>query len=1112
MLSFILGSAGAGKSARIFDDIANCVGVGENDKNCGQVYFIAPEQYSFESDRQLYAKLGAQGFNAVKSTSFTRIANEIFTAHGNLAGDYAQDSTKLLIMSLALTEVSGELRLYSRQLNNYRFCQTMLDAVTELKTAGVKVDDLSGKLKSFKGTLFHKAQELSLIYSTYNTILERSYKDSLDDITRAAMLAQETGYFQGAHIFIDEFKSFTGSELILLRTIISQAKQVTVSLCTEHVNVSGISLFSTVNQTYHKLRQIARDCETKIAPDTMLTELKRYKSTAIEHINSNIFRPRREAISDKSGDVVVCEASDVYKEAEYVAASIRKLVMEGYKYNEIAVIGRSLDSYKAALESSFDRYEIPYFLDNRDSVADKSIMLLVTSAFEAATWNTEAILRYIKTGLTGLDLKLVSELENFCFTWGVKGKDWLSDFTVKVDGIDKINTARRTIIEPLSRFRSATESATGAEITRALYKLLEDIDAPESVGLQCTHFADVGQLELSHELRQLWDILVDILESIHRILGETSMTRSKYLELIRLVIAQTTFASAPKTLDEVTVGSADRIRIAAPKAVFLIGVNEGVMPFNVRTGGIFSDKERNELAGQGIKLGENSIDRLNEERFIAYKAASTPSERLFVSYSLADNTYNAQLPSYMVDQICQMLDISPIKARDIEYTFYSTTSQAAFYSLAGKFREDNSKRASLIEALQDQPNIAQKITSLYHALNSHNHRIEDTDVATALFGNKMQLSATRVDDFHKCRFLYFCKAGLRLKPLRKMELSPLERGNVIHYCLSELMREHSEDFIKLTEDELMAITEKLLNEYLTQNMQGEFAKDAKFFLMYRRLCIVVVDIFQRLQVEFAQSKFVPCDFELEISPESDVTPLELKTVDGVSVNVRGIIDRVDIMEKDGKRYVRVVDYKSGTKDFVLSDIYYGLNMQMLLYLFAIQKSGKGRYKEVLPAGVLYMPASESKPTLDRDATDKDTNLERIKGYKMDGIIINDSDVINGMEIDANGVFIPIKKDKEGNFKPASKLIELEKLSKLQAYAERLMLQMAQSLTGGNIEALPVYGRGYEPCKYCDYRSVCGHDEKGKVRVVENIDINTLINKIELSLEDENENQAIQGGE
>lgn len=366
-----------------------------------------------------------------------------------------------------------------------------------------------------------------------------------------------------------------------------------------------------------------------------------------------------------------------------------------------------------------------------------------------------------------------------------------------------------------------------------------------------------------------------------------------------------------------------------------------------------------------------------------------------------------------------------------------------------------------------------------------------------LFGKNMKLSPSRVENYFLCPFSYFCAGGLNLRARKKVEFSPLQSGTIIHYILEQAVSKHGGKGLgMLSESEIRGEVKLLLEEYLQDRITQQEALTKRFQYLFARLTNTLTRLLIHLSKEFAQSEFEPIGFETPIKKDSGIKPLELKTMDGTTVYVEGIVDRLDIMEKNGEKYVRVVDYKSGSKVFQLEDIYYGLNLQMLIYLFSIWENGQDELENAVPAGVLYMPAKDSIVSTERNTSEEEVEQIHMKCLKMNGLLLADPTVLSGMEKGLGGVFIPAKTKKDGNFDQYSSVATLAQLGKMKDYIEKTLIDMAENLSDGKIEALPVNGLGYEPCKYCDFKTICQHQEDDPKQTLKSIKKEAFFNQIE----------------
>lgn len=1078
MLNLLLGGTGTGKSEVLAQRILAEVERG------GAVTAIIPDQFSFEFDKKLYKSLGVQRYNEISTFSFARLAEDIFHRYGSRSGEYANETMKIALMQMALARLikAKSLDFYSRQAKSATFLKAALEMVKELHWSGITAVELAEKLPILSENVFGKTSDILLIMTEYNRILaERGFKDSLTDITEGAQVAAVNDFFKGRSIFLDEFWSFSFDELTMLETAISSAKDVTIALSLSHDGLTGSSaqLFSLPRNTYLSLRAIAEKYNVKIS-EQWQEKAHRFATPMLEFMSENIFRPATKSMKS-DGSVRVYEAPEPYTEGDFVCTEIKKLLTSGYKLGEIAIVSRQMGDYADILESAFSRYEIPFFMDRRESVVHKSVILLLTSAIDIAAKrapDTEAILRYAKTGLLGIPSGKIALLENYCFHYGVEGQMWAEPFPADSGSCEEL---RAGIITPLLHFKNAAKGS-GRDICKAVFMLFDEIKLSRNIAGIASSQEDVEKLSISRERKQLWNLLVELFETLHSILGDEPMTLRAFRELLTLLLGDMNFASPPQTLDAVVAADAERARFSSPKIVFAMGANDGFFPLGAKAGGLFGDRDKAELDSVGLHL-MLTTDRQSElERFITYTALSAPSERLYVTYPMADGGGRVRFPSQVISQFKRFFVGEIVnKTADLGQLYFCTTGKAAYYTYVQGYNKNNADSATL-RAFLEESDYAGKLQNLDQIAVGEREKIDDTAVARRLFGEKLTVSASRFEDFNRCPFMYFCRKGLGLYPPTQLQISGAEQGTAIHKCMYEMLKNYDrDDFVAAESDELSVKIKCALDDYYTEKLGGDFGKTARFLAVYDKLQSTVLEILLHLQEEFAQGEFYPTDFELKIADGGEASPIRLKTAGGQEISFIGIIDRVDSLEKNGKTYVRVVDYKSGEKTFRLEDILYGLNLQMLLYLFTITgRGGDGRYCDALPAGVLYMPSKDVEAALARAATEKEQADERNKTLKMQGILLDDDAVIAAMERDVAGVYIPVKLS-NGGYTKASKLIGAAQFERLRRYSEELLIAMAERLGRGEIEAVPLAKKNARPCAYCDYWSICGKNTSPKVR-------------------------------
>lgn len=1089
MLQLLYGAAGTGKSRAILERIQNAP-----ENNGRKIMLIVPEQFSFESERKLLSLLGGRGFACVEVYSFTRLCHHMFELYGGNAKPYADETAKLLFMELALHEVADTLEHYKRVSGSRQFLASALRTVEELKVNGVSPKQYEeAVLQLEQGVQRQKLQEISDIYAVYQGILERSNADILDDFSKALKLAEQNHFFDGYDVYLDEFKGFTKPEFDLIEQMLIQAASCTVALCMDVLGQDE-PLFTSVRTTADRLRHLAVKHRVTVKRSELLTENHRFLNETLSELECSLFRRRPERAEHPAKGLQIFLADNEYEEVNFALSGILELVREkGLRFRDIVVMTRDLETYQSILEPAFEKYGIPYFIDSRFGIENFPPIRFALALLETAAsrFQTDSVLTLLKCGMLPFTLEEISELENYVYLWDIDGARWKADFTANPEGfkgelagdqqqkLDRLNAVRAFLMKPLADFAERARRAPVHTICRAFYRLLEKLEVPRTLQQQAAELERHGAHSEAADLLRVWEILMGILDTLHTAAGELMVNLTRFSELFALAVQKGELADRPQTLDCVLVGSPERMRTDSPDALFLLGVNDGVFPYIPNDGTLLKDEERTVLHELGLDLEGDTRKKLLEERFVAYKALTVPRRFLTLTARRADIAGEVKQPSELIGQLTTLFGEQVIlNGTDLPPLYFCTNEETAFSQLALNYSQRTDYAKTLYACFSADPRYAGRLQRLEKALLPRAFQLADNRMARRLFGERAYLSPSRVESYYRCPFSYFCRYGLKALPRVKAELNPAERGMAVHDLLYRFVSEYGERMFELNHEEIAAIVSRFLDDYIVSVMGGAEDKPKRFLAAYYRLRSTMCNLLERLIAEFRQSRFRPSDFELEIGSSEDVEPIRLQTADGGEIQVSGTIDRVDVCEIDGQKYVRVVDYKSGFKKFKLSDVYYGLNLQMILYLFAIWKNGKERYADVLPAGVLYMPAGEAAPALGRAATETDTKEHLLAQYRMNGFVLEDPEVVQAMEPDVKGVFIPVGQNKDGSFSKRSSLLRLEELGKLERYVERLVIHMAEELAGGSIEARPTFSGGSRPpCEYCDYATVCGNKER-----------------------------------
>lgn len=1105
MLQFVLGRAGSGKTEYLRKLLAERSKIGE-----AGLIMLVPEQYSFETEKAMLKLCGAARANTVQIYSFTRLAEAVFRKEGGAAGRRLSDGGRRILMSSALAACEDQLEVYQKSAQSGRVTDIMLAAVNEMKMCGISPMQLSETARRLGDTgLGKKLSEIALLYGAFEALVEASYLDSRDDLTRLAEALQTSEFFRGCTVAVDSFEGFTAQETAVLTQIMRKAEHVAVSLCTDGREQGGTGMFTLVERTRSRLLRVAAEYDIPVQPPIMLTDAPRFHNENLKLLEAQLFSGDELLPSPDHEGVEIFEARDVYEEAEFVAATIRRLTEEkGWRYRDFSVICRTPEQYYGSLDVALKKRGIPSFVSEPSKVDAEPVMRFALEAFDAVQsgFATDSLLEMLKTGVSGFTPEEISDLENYVFLWKIGGSGWREEFIRHPRGFGQpmedadretlayLNDLRQRLIAPLQSFAAATRDASGAEISQAVYDLLAAYHMEDNLPAYCRSLEEAGEDGLAAKQLRVWELLMELLDQFHSILGDRKTSRERYAKLLREVVAAEDVSEIPQTLDEVLFGTAEQVRQSSPKAVFLIGCAQGEFPLTPKASGVFSDAERRALIELELPLGDPLEQKTIEERYLAYSVASLPSELLFLSYPKNGGGEEKE-PSELVSAVREIFPtLEPM--RFLPDGYFANSREAAFSRMAARFRENTGEAQALRLLFQNDPEYAGRLEALERAAGRRPVRIEDSALARQIFGGvgKMFLSPTQVENFHSCPFKYFCRYGLNAKERRPAEVDVMQYGTLMHYLFEQVFRQGAAAILEQPEDGLLKQVQELILQYARENMGGVELMSGREKYRLDRMAQSACKLIRHVGEELEQSRFQPKYFELELGEDKAFPPLRIETRDGTLLTVGGTIDRADtVVLEDGREYVRVIDYKTGKKLFRLADVLYGLNMQMLVYLAALVESG-----QEFPAGILYMPAAEPSVSVDRGADEEKIKKEAEKQLRMSGLVLSSDEVIRAMEAGAKGRFIPAALKKDGALTANSSVLDREALGQVLEYSKRLIASMGEKLLEGCVEAEPTMVN-QNACHYCPYGAVCGREFGDRDMVQDKSDSGKVLEKMKEAL-------------
>ena len=1084
MLNFIIGAKGSGKTTAAHRVLGDCV------KNGGKAMLIVPKQFTFQSDREILHLLGPKDACEVEVLSFSRLATLVLQTYGGINAPIAKEGARNVLMSIAVSSLADKLTVFAKHRNEIALVRKMLDTLDELKKEGISVRELEETAALVQDNLLkEKIRETALILRAYEAVVSQNYFDDADLLSFVAESLKGKDFFKEKTVVFDGFADFTKPELDIILTVLGTAKETYITLCSDNIaSRDMLSPFALCNTTARKLRLIAGNNGIAIGKVIECRRDPSRYSQELFFLESRMYKPCADAYGEKCDNISISCSANIIAECDFVARKIKGMLRSGnFRCRDIAVCFRSGDSYENHIRQSLKKYGVPLFEDKRQAVVNQPLISFVSTLLTIAAkgLTSDSIFRLLKTGLTGLTAEEISETENYCFMWDISGKKWLSEWTENPDGLGekltdersqrliKLNTLREKIVAPLVCFRESLESKTGKEAVALIYNYLRDNKVDEYLKEYAISLESQGLTELALEQEQVWDVLMESLDEIACALGDYSVNAQRLCELFELVINTKSLGKLPDGFDEVLISSADRMLTVNSPVVFVMGVNSGVFPPSVSDNGLFSPGEKDKLRRIGVSFGQDIESSVTRERFLLYNAFSSAVKKLHLSFSMSGSAGEKLTKSEGIDLVLNLfssLEISSDKESNLINLVESET--AAFELMAKRWQEKDGITASLKEYFSSNEEYGQKTLAIKRAIEKEPFAFRKKEIAVELFGRHMKFSASRLEDYGKCPFLYFCRYGLEAKPRMKAKLDASHSGTVIHHVLEVLLKKYKgKEFLELTDEKLKIEIGIILGEYMKENMGREESKTERFNYLYYRTGKILEFIMLRLKAEFAESDFEPCDFELRIGDGADVEAMKY-TLENGTAQLNGFIDRVDKLDLDGKRYIRIVDYKSGDKKFRLSDVICGMNMQMLLYLVSIWRNGKGFYENITPAGVLYFPARISPCAAGREDSEELRLENRLASGQMNGLLVDEGDVISHMEKELRGLFIPAKLDKKTQ-KLKGDFISLTQLEKLAEKMDSIICNMGNSLHNGLIPEMPASGSYYtDVCSWCDYGDVC----------------------------------------
>lgn len=1077
MLRLVTGRAGSGKTEYCMRRAEELAVQGKRS------VIVVPEQSSYAFERALAVRLGGALSSFAEVKSFKSLCSDIFAECGGGAKRRLGDAVRASFVRRAVVSMSDAIVCFKRHKRDMSFFSLASSVIDELKNANVTPDMLAEIAHTSPSYLSRaKLLEISEIYRRYEAIVGDRFLDPATEITSAAALCFGSRQFEAKTILFDGFTGFTAPQFDMLSGLMQAAEEVCVTLCCSDIFHEKQDAFALIRKSGRTLISIAEKLNIPVTDTVSLCEPRRFLNSGLRSLEKFL---ADDAADGDSYGVHAIYGDDRYDEISAVADEIVALVREhGYSYSDIVVVARDVETYRAAIERTFNNFDIQYFYDTNINMLYSPVTVFILACLEIAGGITaESVFNLLKTYICAIDQDSICDLENYVYIWNIDRSALFSPFLENPNGfgfdfdekaretLSNIENSRKKVIGWLYPVTSATRhSNDGGDLIKAVYETMKR-----------SGVLDFLQTVSDEQAREA-SIALEMLDQLYDLFNGEHATPSEIKETARLLASSTALGDIPPSLEQVSVGTADRMRTDNPRAVFAIGLNNGVFPRSSFDTPLLTGAERDLLAQHDLELTRSFENSAVMEQLYLYRALTGATERIYLCCALRDQSGSALVPGTKTETFIEKYHAAPpeTKPDDARYIVNRGTALLAY---AGALEKTGGQGDTVAAAIEHSVigDVAEEVSS---AARAPSYIISNEELTRGILGDTTSLSATKIETLSECRFRYFLRYMMGIKPLKKAEISPIEAGNFVHGVMETALRELGGDITSAGKEQLAETIKKVSEDYIGEKLGAVAAEQPRIMYLIERLRTQALRLLLQIQSEQRQSLFRPADYELDISHDGDIAPTTLITENGERVEIVGKVDRVDVYKKDGKSYVRVVDYKTGKKEFKLSDVYQGLSVQMLLYLFTISQNGAERYGDVVPAAVMYMPSDPGVP-----AESGDPEKAAKKSYRMDGIVIEDTDIIEAMEREVRGIYIPVTRTKDG-FK-RDKVASLERMGRIKQHIEKTIASLAHLLYKGDIEACPTVSGDNSACDFCDYSAVCRHDRSDTQRVLEKLDDSVL---------------------
>lgn len=1109
-LAMIYGRSGSGKTTELFRRLRQ--GLDKADISHKR-YVIVPDQFTYMMEKKVLAEFGEENGFKIQVVGFRTLSQRVLERVGGIRKPLLSPvGQSMLVSSLALRK-KPELKLYRKSAGFAGFADMVSQTIKEMKNYAITpamLLETAGALP--ESELRSKLEDVAMLYEAYETELHRSFVDAEDQLEIAIRGLRDSDYLAGSEFYFDEFSDFTPRQLQMLEVLLRKGNVCMTLTFDEGLDKSHKGVFALTVDTDSALMDLAARNNVHLEVPVFLKGPGRFAvNPELAHLEREFYSYPNATYSGSVGTISLYRAQNPYEEMEYIARDILRQVREnGLRFQDVAILLRDLDTYGAILESVMEQYEIPVFIDARKEIDTNPLASFIAGFFEIhrRKYQGEAVFKYLKTALLPIPREDIDALENYALANGISGWKWLEEmWTWAVPDVrnelaaralrNHLNELREIIIEPLKDAYDALEKAPDVRtMAEVFYEFLVQSHA-------LITFTDwIAALEGTNperfrEYNQILDSLLQVLDQMVEAMGGETMTLEDFGNTLLVGLSSSRISLIPATLDQVLVGDIARVRSGGVRGIYIVGTNDGVLPRTPAAAGIFTDSDREILAGEDLLLSKDARTRAFYEQFYVYNALTIGTDFLTVTYPTSDAEGKALRPSMIIGRLRRLF---PELTETVSQSYLEKGSPSrddiasereAYRALIGQLRRHHDGLPvdpiwqEVYARFQSDPNWRERLSAVETGLRYTNYPAElKAEHMDELYGKKLNLTVSRLESFGQCPFAYFVKYGLRARERREFILDTPDVGSLMHDVLDRFTKRLADEQLgwkDITPDYTRRAVEELTDRALEAQENPVLTSSRRYQHMTGKIKRIIAASVDVIQTQIVRGNFETYRSEVQFGRDAELPPILLDLDGEREVSISGRIDRVDVLRDHDKNYIRVIDYKSGRKELDLTDIIHGLQMQLLVYLDVIlRNASKFLGGEALPGAVLYFRID--RPIVSNGAVMSDAELETtvLKELRLKGLILDDISVVRSMDRDMEGVSLVINAGIKGDAVTArgnqeALIVSVDQFDQLRQYVSDTIRRVSLDLISGKIAITPVKTQKMTACDWCDYRSICQFD-------------------------------------